>query len=174
MVRPAATDIRSRSAFDPEPGECFPGPGVRGKTKGEKHEKQITHPVLAVVAFTSASIASPSEPDQSDHFTKQQLKSLAATASTPEDHRKLAVYYEQEVERQTAEAQKAEQELRAEQANPARRSTKQPSGRIDYFQYEVAHHRKAAEKAQSLAALHEEKAGMVRVPPFLQSLSRAS
>ena len=127
---------------------------------------------LAVVAVTSASIASPSEPGQADHFTKQQLKFLTATASTPEDHRKLAVYYEQEVQRETAETQKAEQDLRAEQANPARRSTKQPSGRIDYFQYEVAHHRKAAEKAQSLAALHEEKAGMVpsaAVPSVAQS-----
>ena len=114
---------------------------------------------LAVVAFTSASIASPSEPGQADHFTKQQLKFLTATASTPEDHRKLAVYYEQEVERETTEAQKAEQELRAEQANPARRSTKQPNGRLDYFKYEVTHHRKAAEKAQALAAVHEEKAG---------------
>ena len=127
---------------------------------------------LAVVAFTSASIASPSEPGQSDHFTKQQLKSLAATASTPEDHRKLAVYYEEVVRRETAEAQKAEQELRAEEANPARRSTKQPNGRLDYFKYEVAHHRKAAEKAQALAALHEEKAGMVpsaAVPSVAQS-----
>src|SRR5258708_28938236 len=87
---------------------------------------------LAIFAFTSASIASPSEPNQAN-LTKQQLKSLTATALTPEEHRKLAVYYEQEAERQTTEAQKAEQELRAEQANPARQSTKQPNGRLDYF-----------------------------------------
>jgi hypothetical protein len=115
---------------------------------------------LAVVALTSASIASPSERGQVDHFTKKELMSLTATASTPEEHRKLAVYYEQEVQRETAEAQKAEQELRAEQANSARQSTKQPNGRLDYFKYEVAHHRKAAEKAQALAAVHDEKAGM--------------
>ena len=72
----------------------------------------------------------------------------------------MAVYYEQEVQREAAEAQKAEQELRAEEANPARRSTKQPNGRLDYFKYEVAHHRKAAEKAQALMALHREKAGI--------------
>ena len=126
---------------------------------------------LAVFAFTSASIARPSEPGQGN-LTKQQLKSLTATASTPEDHRKLAVYYEQEVQREAAEAQKAEQELRAEEANPVIRSTKQPNGRLDYFKYEVTHHRKAAEKAQALAAVHEEKAGMAprgAVPSVAQS-----
>ena len=127
---------------------------------------------LAVVAFTSASIASPSGPGQGN-LTKQQLKSLTATASTSEDHRKLAVYYEQEVERQTAEAQKAEQELRAEEANPVRRSTKQPNGRLDYFKYEVAHHRKAAERAQALAAVHEEKAGMAPGAPSIAQSSAA-
>ena len=123
---------------------------------------------LTVVAITSIFA---SEANQAD-LTKQQLKSLTATASTPEDHRKLAVYYEREVQRETAEAQKAEQELRAEQTNPARQSTKQPNGRLDYFKYEVEHHRKAAEKAQSLAALHEEKAGMAptaAVPSVAQS-----
>lgn len=115
---------------------------------------------LAVVAFTSASIASPSEPGQADHFTKKELKSLMATATTPEDHRKAAVYYEQEVQRETAEAQKAEQELKAEQANPALRSTKQANGRLYYFQYQVKHHRDAADKAHALMDLHREMAGM--------------
>ena len=111
---------------------------------------------LTVVAVTSIFA---SEPNQAD-LTKQQLKSLTATASTPEDHRKLAVYYEHEVQWETVKAQKADQELRVEQANPAHRSTKQPNGRLDSLKYEVADHRKAAEKAQALMALHREKAGM--------------
>jgi hypothetical protein len=127
---------------------------------------------LAVFAFTSASVASPSEQNQADHFTRKELKSLAATASTPEDHRKLAVYYEQALQRETAEAQKAEQELQAEQANPVHRSAKQPNGRLNYFQYQVEHHRAAAEKAQALAALHRERSGMApsaAVPSVAQS-----
>ena len=115
---------------------------------------------LRILSFTLLAVTTifASEPGQGN-LTKQQLKSLTATASTPEDHRRLAVYYEQEVQREAAEAQEAEQELRAEEANPARRSTKQPNGRVNYFQWEVEHHRDAAEKAQALAAVHEEKAG---------------
>ena len=128
---------------------------------------------LRILSLTLVAVTSifASEPNQAD-LKKQQLKSLTANTSTPEDHRKLAVYYEQEVQRKMAEAQKAEQELRAEQANPARQSTKQPNGRLDYFKYEVEHHRKAAEKAQALAAVHEEKAGMApsaAVPSVAQS-----
>jgi len=102
-----------------------------------------------------------SEPNQAD-LTKQQLKSLTANTSTPEDHRKWPSTHEQEVQRETAKAQKAEQDLRAEEANPARRSTKQPNGRLDYFKYEVTHHQKAAEKAQALMALHREKRALQR------------
>src|SRR6266702_421337 len=124
---------------------------------------------LTLVAVTSIYASASGQ----GNLTKQQLKSLAATASTAEDHRKLAVYYEQEVQREAAEAQKAEQELRAEEANPAIRSTKQPNGRLDYFKYEVAHHRKAAEKAQALMALHQERAGMAPGAPSIAQSSAA-
>ena len=123
---------------------------------------------LTFVGFTNVYASDPSK----GYLTKREVKSLTATASTPEDHRKLAVYYEEKVQRETAQAQKAEQELQAEEANPARRNTKQPNGRLDQFKYEVAHHRKAAEKAQALAALHEEKASMAptaAVPSAAQS-----
>src|SRR5260370_11965367 len=131
------------------------------------------HTTLRILSFTLLAVTTifASEPGQGN-LTKQQLKSLTATASTPQDHRKLAVYYEREVQREAAEAQKAEQELRAEETNPVIRSTQQPNGRLDYFKYEVAHHRKAAEKAQALAAVHEEKAGTAptaAVPSVAQS-----
>jgi hypothetical protein len=93
-------------------------------------------------------------------ITKKEVKLLTATATTQADHRKLAVYYEQEVLRETAEVQKAEQGLNAEQAHLVNRITKTQNGRLNYFQYTLKHHRDAAEKAQSLAAVHEEKAGM--------------
>jgi len=118
---------------------------------------------LAVFAFTSASIASPSERGQADHFTKKELKSLAANARTPEDHRKLAVYYEEQVERETADAQTVEQELKVEQANATNSNPKHPYGPINYLQYQLEHHRQAAEKAQALVAAHREMAGMAPI-----------
>jgi Skp family chaperone for outer membrane proteins len=122
---------------------------------------------LALVAFTSLYASESGQ----GNITRRQLKSLTATASTQADHRKLAVYYEQEVQRETAEAQKAEQELNAEQAHPVNRITKNQNGRLNYFQYQLEHHRKAAEKAQSLAAVHEEKAGMA---PGAVSIAQSS
>ena len=111
---------------------------------------------LTLVAFTSLYASESSQ----GNITKKEVKLLTATASTQADHRKLAVYYEQEFQRETTEAQKAEQELNAEQAHPVNRITKTQNGRLNYFQYHVKNHRNAAEKAQSLAAMHEEKAGM--------------
>ena len=112
---------------------------------------------LTLVAFTSLYANESSQ----GNITKKEVKLLTATATTQADHRKLAMYYEQEVLRETAEVQKAEQGLNAEQAHPVNRITKTQNGRLNYFQYTVKHHRDAAEKAQSLAAVHEEKAGMV-------------
>jgi len=127
---------------------------------------------LRILSFTLLAVTTifASEPGQGN-LTKQQLKSLAATASTPEDHRKLAVYYEQEVQRETAETQKAEQELKAEQT--VNHSAKNPGGRLNYFQYQLEHHRKAAEKAQALMALHQERAGMAPGAPSIAQSSAA-
>ena len=68
--------------------------------------KTITK-TLRILSITVVAVTSifASEPNQAD-LTKQQLRSLTATASTPEDHRKLAVYYEQEVQREKGESSK--------------------------------------------------------------------
>lgn len=93
-------------------------------------------------------------------LTKKQLNDLVANAKTPEDHRKLAAYYNAVAARMEQEA-KEHAELAAKyKANPTVSEVKRP-GAPDTSSHCLTyaeHCRKAAQSMRELAAMHEEMA----------------
>jgi tryptophanyl-tRNA synthetase len=91
-------------------------------------------------------------------LTEKEAKALAATASTPEEHLKLAGYYRQMAEKFRAESKKHEEMKASYESNRANTSSKFKASTIDHCQYFIKSFRENAQKAVELASAHEEMA----------------
>lgn len=111
---------------------------------------------LVFASALSATIAAGSE----QPLTKKELKEAIAKASSPQDHRRIAAYYQKQAERMTKEATEHD-ELAAEYAkSPTAHTSKHPmSGQTaEHCKYFAEAARKAAQEAKALANLHEQMA----------------
>jgi murein L,D-transpeptidase YcbB/YkuD len=112
-----------------------------------------------IVALAAGLSASPARAaDSSAPLTKQQVKALIKTASTPEDHMKLARYYRYEADKLKSEA-KDHQEMEAEyDQDPSRHAVpKWPTLGV-HCKDLAGYFTKAAEEAEQMASMHEEMA----------------
>jgi len=98
--------------------------------------------------------------EDSNHLDKQELKTLIASAKTPQDHERIAKHFDVVADQLEAEATE-HKELAAEyKANPTIQETKHPmsgqtAGHCEFFAAEL---HKAAQHARELAADHREMA----------------
>lgn len=92
--------------------------------------------------------------NETDPLTKQEVKQLIKTAKTPEDHMKLAHYYQYEADKFKSEAEE-HKEMSAEYAGrPLPKGYPMSEHCNDLSGYLT----RASEKAERLAAMHEEMA----------------
>lgn len=109
--------------------------------------------VMAGMAGSSqGSSASSSKPET---LSKSELRSLMATASTPEQHARLARYYKAETQHYSAEARDHQQQAEQYKANPMTNNDKFRRGTVDHCEYIAESLRKKATKAQDLAQMQE-------------------
>ncbi|MGD0775936.1 MAG: hypothetical protein ABSC05_24225 [Candidatus Solibacter sp.] len=98
--------------------------------------------------------------DSKVRLTKKEVKTLVATAKTPEDHMKLARYFNQEADQLEAEAKEHDELAQEYRKNPNPMASKLPmSGRTaEHCAYFAKSTREAAKAARELAAAHEQMA----------------
>lgn len=109
---------------------------------------------IAATSFAQTQSAPQAKPE---HFSKQQLNTLIATASTPTEHRRIAQYYRAKAQDYQAQSKEHEQMLAAYRANPSI-GGKSRASFINHCEYYSQNFKDMAVKSQELAALHEQMA----------------
>lgn len=112
---------------------------------------------LLLLFFVSTSYVHAQE---GEHMSQQELKSLIASAKTPEDHERIAKHFEAEANQMDAAAKEHEELAAQYKANPSGHAQKHPmsgrtAGHCNYFADDL---HKAAKEDRALAADHREMA----------------
>ena len=122
--------------------------------------KRIGSIFALMLAMTITVIAQvpPTAPVKPEKLSKGELRSLIATAATPEQHMRLARYYEAKAQRSLAESN--EQQKMAEQfkRNPMMNNDKRVFGTVDHCEYYAQFFKQQAVKMQNLAHMQEQMA----------------
>lgn len=118
----------------------------------------LTIVALTVVTFAPASMAA----DKNTTISKKELRVLLKTAKEPVEHRKIAEYYRQEAQRLTASSKQHTAEAEFYAKNPPFPAMEAKHGYAiqgaSHCRYWAKQDADQAEKANKLAALHEEMA----------------
>ncbi len=112
---------------------------------------------LAMTITVSAQVfpASPAKPEK---LTKSQLRSLIATATTPEQHMRLVQYYEAEAQHYQAESNEHLEMAEQFKKNPITNNSKFVFGTVNHCEYYGQLFKQDAIKMQNLAHMHEQMA----------------
>jgi len=108
---------------------------------------------FVMMAANLAQAPSALQPDP-EHLNRHQLKTLIATAKTPEEHRRIAQFYQSMTQKYLAQSEKHEEMLKGYQENKYYRR----ASFINHCQYEVQRFTDKAAKSQKLVLLHEQMA----------------
>jgi hypothetical protein len=118
--------------------------------------------VIALIVFTILFGIAPQMKAAEQTLTAKQAKALVATAKTPEDHMKLATYFNSEADRLEAEATGHDELSQAYRRSPGAtvggkysRWALQSAGHCDAAAKSL---REAAKSSRELAAEHEQMA----------------
>ncbi len=126
------------------------------------HWRRSAAGALLALAILSLGLTRNTSAQAEKRMTKQEVKSLIASAKTREDHQKLASYYSSEADRFAAEAKEHEAMAEAYHRNPPMLASKHPMAiGEDHCRYVAERLREASAKMQDLAAKHEEAAKSV-------------
>ena len=117
---------------------------------------------LAIV-MTAAAVGQTTSSPQSrpEHLSKGQLYTLISTAKTPEEHHRIAQYYQAKAQDYLAQAKEHEQMVAAYKANPSLVNDKNQASTINHCEYFAQTFKDLAVKSQELAKLHEQMANDV-------------
>ena len=122
--------------------------------------KRIGSIFALMLAMTITVIAqvSPTSPVKPEKLSKSQLRSLIATATTPEQHMRLAQYYEAKAQRYFAESNEHQKMAEQFKENPMMNNDKRVFGTVNHCEYYAQFFKQQAVKMQSLANMQEEMA----------------
>jgi hypothetical protein len=95
-------------------------------------------------------------------LTAKDVKALIATAKTPEQHLKIANYFNHEAERYEAEAKDQQEMAEAYRQNPLPKNIGSTTGPISHCEMLVKSSREMAQTARELAAAHTQMAKEAR------------
>lgn len=104
---------------------------------------------------------------QTEKLNKQQLKTLIATAKTPEEHLRIARFYDQQAQDYLDQAKEHEGMLTAYKANLSQTTSKSRvtvMSQIGHCEYFVKTFREMAAKSSELAREHEQMAKDAGLP----------
>lgn len=112
--------------------------------------------LTAVVLTSSAALARGSPAPEMERLSKKQVKALVANAKTPEDHLRMATYFEAEAARMDAEAEEHDELAKEYRRNPLPAASKlRMSPRsAEHCEFFAKSARDAAKAARDLAAEH--------------------
>jgi hypothetical protein len=116
--------------------------------------------LASAVVFVSAA-EKPGQPK----LTKKEVKALIVSAQTPEDHLKLAAYFQDEARQEESKAKYHDEMAELYRQHPLPYESKQPSSlrmqnHCNYFADEA---REAAGNANAMADAHEKVAEQLRI-----------
>jgi hypothetical protein len=111
--------------------------------------------VLTVAAFAQAAPASQPKPE---HFSKQQLNTLIATAKTPAEHERIAQYYRAKAQDYLTQAKEHEGMVAAYKSNSSISTNKNRASTISHCEYFATTFKALADNSQEMATLHERMA----------------
>ena len=106
---------------------------------------------IAVVMSTAMQAA------ENQKLSPKELKTLIASAKTPADHERIAVYYRAEAQELDAKEREHEADLAEYYKNTTRYPSKYPT-MGDHCRSLATHYKMAAQKAAALAEMHEQLA----------------
>ena len=101
-----------------------------------------------------AGYLTPVAPAHNDKLDKKELKSLIATAKTPEEHLRLAAHYRAEANDYLARQKQHEADEKEYNSNPRKYSTKYPTP-AQHCRDWAYNDGQSAKKALALAEMHE-------------------
>lgn len=129
--------------------------------RGGRHQRKLVSVLIAMILMLGRVYGQADKAPQIPHqkLSQKELKRLITAAATAEDHRRIAEYYRAEAARFRKQA-KEHQDLASAYAQ--RKIYEPPkSGAFQHCQQFADFFKEAAEKADALAADHEELAGKV-------------
>ena len=114
--------------------------------------RKLTLVSLALFAAFAVAAQTPVSQLATEQLTNRQLHTLIATARTPEDHDRLANYYELKAQEYRAQAQVHAQMLVGFMANSATNNDKSHFGTVDHcdFMFKSLNQRARAAHKQAL------------------------
>lgn len=118
----------------------------------------------SAVALFAGGLSSAKAAGAAQPLTKKELKDAITKASTAQDHRRIAAYYQKEADRMMAEATEHDDLAAAYAKSPTAHASKHPmSGQTaEHCRYFADAARKAGQAAKELANLHEQMAKETR------------
>ena len=122
--------------------------------------KRIGSIFALMLAMTITVIAqvSPTSQVKPEKLSKSELRSLIATATTPEQHMRLAQYYEAKAQRHFAESNEHQEMAERFRMNPMMNNDKRVFGTVKHCEYYAESFKQQAVKMQNLAHIQEEMA----------------
>lgn len=118
----------------------------------------------SIIAFTLATTitvmaqVSPTSPVKPEKLSKNELRSLIATATTPEQHMRLAQYYEAKAQRYLAQAHEHQEMAEQFKKNPITNNSKHVFGTVNHCEYYGQLFKQDAVEMQELAHAQEQMA----------------
>jgi uncharacterized protein YbbK (DUF523 family) len=112
--------------------------------------------LVGIGGITVVRAVEPTQPA----LAKKELKTAITNAKTPQDHQRIAAYYQKEADRMLAEAKEHDELAIVYAKSPNASAMKMPmSGRTaEHCKYFAEAVRKAAQESQEMAKLHQEMA----------------
>lgn len=110
---------------------------------------------MAIPAIAQVSSASAGKPEK---LSKHELRSLVKGAATPEQHMRLARYYEAKAQQDLAESNEHGRMAEQFRNNPMVNNDKRRFGTVDHCEYYEKFFKQRAIKMQSLAHTQEQMA----------------
>ena len=111
--------------------------------------------VLAIMAHGQAPSTAQGQPEK---LNKQQLNALIATAQTPEEHLRIAKFYDQQAQDFLDQAKEHEAMIASYKANSSLSTSKNYASTVGHCEYFVKTFRQMATKSGELARLHTQMA----------------
>jgi hypothetical protein len=126
----------------------------------ELEMKRIGSIFALMFAMTITVIAqvSPTSPVKPEKLSKSELRSLITTATTPEQHMRLAQYYEAKAQRYFAESNEHQKMAEQFKKNPMMNNGKRVFRTVNHCEYYAQSFKQQAVKMQNLVHMQEEMA----------------
>lgn len=111
--------------------------------------------MLAMTITAIAQVSPTSPPVKPEKLSKGELRSLIATATTPEQHMRLAQYYEAKAQQYLVESNEHQKMAEQFRKNPMMNNDKRVFGTVNHCEYYAQFFKQRAIQMQTLASMQK-------------------